>query len=293
MRRGCQFGRAKSLVGRVLISAVLISSLPISGALAGWLPPKPAGDDMKAQVPMSRQVVKAALADPRLQAAFQLVTGPLLQWPKGADLTRDLANGGNPVAQTAICVLHKLGHGVTVDWDQARRWCLEAANQGYGPAQYELASLLNAGDAGDQPAVKIEIQHWLRQAARQDLALGYISLARLYVLGDGVPKDLAIASRLLQEAGRIPSVCQPLIASAKARYGLGMAIDDKRANASLILAARAQCWPAQYALAGFLKQGAAGMTADAAESKSWLTEAMMAEVIDAYGQKSGRPPLPN
>lgn len=289
MRRHRISGRARRIAVAILLSAILPALLPASSALAGWLPAKPAGDGMIEQVAMSRQVVKAARADPQLLAAFQLATGPLLQWPKGADLTRDLADAGNPVAQTATCVLYKLGHGVTLDWNQARHWCLEAAKQGYGPAQYELAVLLHASGESDQPAIKMEIQHWLRQAAGQDLALGYLSLARLYAIGDGVPRDLAVATRLINEVGKNGGLCQALVKSSTARYGLGVAVDDKAANAALIAAAQAQCWPAQYALAGFLKQGGGGMIADPAQSKQWAAAAMMAEVADAYGQVPGKP----
>jgi TPR repeat protein len=268
-----------AIVGSCLL--LLVSMVP---AVAGWLPPKPAGDGLIEQVPISRQVVKAALADPKLQEAARLALGPEAGWPQALPLLDALAKSGNPVAQTALCATHKLAHGVAADWAYAARWCLEAAKQGYAPAQYEMAVLLHASAQAKQDEIKLQILHWLRQAAGSDLQVAYLSLVRLYAIGDGVPKDAGIAAKLLAEAGKLSGSCARLAPSAAARYGIGGAVDDKKANADLLAAAKAQCWPAQYALAGYLKQGAGGMAADPTQSLSWAKAGMAAELADAYGQ---------
>lgn len=106
---------------RMWLLVVLSLPLQVAPALAGWVPPKLADDHFDAPAPISSAALHKALADPALAEAYRLLTGPRSHL--GVELTEKLASAGNPVAQTALCVIHREGYDMPYDFDKAKPWC--------------------------------------------------------------------------------------------------------------------------------------------------------------------------
>ncbi|MGO9261096.1 MAG: tetratricopeptide repeat protein [Bryobacteraceae bacterium] len=85
------------------------------------------------------------------------------------------------------------GDGVQRDYIQAARYYRKAAAQGYGPAQYDLAWLLENGMGVKQDFQEAAV--WYRKAAEQGDAEAQNNLGTLYATGQGVPRDDAEAVR--------------------------------------------------------------------------------------------------
>ena len=64
------------------------------------------------------------------------------------------AAAGEPRSMMDIGSMYEYGLGVPVDLAQASLWYERSANYGYGPAQYNFATLLETGDAGRKDEVE-------------------------------------------------------------------------------------------------------------------------------------------
>jgi localization factor PodJL len=102
------------------------------------------------------------------------------------------ANLGFGPAQFYLGRLYEAGAaGLAKDMTQARLWTLRAAQGGDPAAMYNLASYLYAGDGGPKdPAGAVD---WFRKAAERGVVNSQFNLAQLYETGHGVGKNLAEA----------------------------------------------------------------------------------------------------
>ena len=100
----------------------------------------------------------------------------------------------------------------------------QAAEQGYAPAQVELAYLLDKADYNEQAF------HWYQQAAQLGDAAGQFGLASLYASGEGVGKDLEQARELFEQSVQqkhYPALY--VVAQALEKGGMGFELDPRRA----------------------------------------------------------------
>ena len=102
---------------------------------------------------------------------------------------------------------------------KATRWYLEAAKQGYAPAQYNLAALYAVGRG--VTLNNAEALKWYLQAANQGDSLAQYNVGMRYFEGHGVKPDPVLAykwlslsaAQKLPDAGRALSTLKDRISS--------------------------------------------------------------------------------
>jgi uncharacterized protein len=128
----------------------------------------------------------------------------LLERAKSGDTTavdslRQQAEAGDPIGQTALATVYLAGiGGVTQDDAEAVRWTRMAADQGFAPAEYDLALLYFTGRGIAKNDA--ECAKWLQKAADKGIAPAQNNLGLLYAVGQGVPKDAKKAAGLFRKA---------------------------------------------------------------------------------------------
>lgn len=109
------------------------------------------------------------------------------------------AYGGDRYAQLMLGVMYEDGvGGVPRNLEQAAKWYLKSARQGYAKAQHNLALLYEDGRGLPQSYEQAAI--WYAKAAQQSFAEAQNNLAVLYLLGEGVSENRTKAERLLRLA---------------------------------------------------------------------------------------------
>lgn len=76
-----------------------------------------------------------------------------------------LTDRGDPAAQYAIGLMHRLGQGVERDYAEAVRWYSRAADQGFLPAQINLGTMYANGQGVEEDYP--QAYKWFELAARQ------------------------------------------------------------------------------------------------------------------------------
>jgi localization factor PodJL len=110
----------------------------------------------------------------------------------GVTALRRAANLGYGPAQFYLGRLYEAGGGgVTKDLTEARRWTERAAQSGESTAMYNLASYLYAGEGG--PKDPAAAAAWFHRAADRGVVNSQFNLAQLYEKGYGVPLNPAEA----------------------------------------------------------------------------------------------------
>ena len=100
---------------------------------------------------------------------------------------RAKAAAGDPVARFKMAGFYARGEGVTQDLVEAAKWLTLAAEQGYAPAQNNLAVCYSTG-AG-VPKDQAKAIEWIRKSAEQGYARAQCYLGLSYAKGEGVPRD--------------------------------------------------------------------------------------------------------
>jgi len=102
------------------------------------------------------------------------------------------AEAGNAEAQSKLGVLYASGVGMAQDKDEAVRWYIKSAEQGYALGQYNLAMMYLRGEGGlkEDPVKGREL---LQKAADQWLASAQydLAIACLYGVGGAQSRDEA------------------------------------------------------------------------------------------------------
>ena len=131
----------------------------------------------------------------RLGTGYMNGTGVPKDEKKAAELFAKSAEQGYAYGQYSLAHCYAEGDGVPKDEEQAVKWYTLAAEQGEKDAMYNLAALLHEKDQAKE-------LYWLSKAAEQgdiDPATGYY-LALHCLEGDGIPKDIEKAIKLLENA---------------------------------------------------------------------------------------------
>jgi len=153
------------------------------------LPPLPTG---KAPAPASPQ--------PNAQPGAPQLFAPA---PKGGpvptlDRVTQLANSGNPIAETILGLKELDGDGVPANPADAAKWLERAAQQGQAVAQYRLGSVYERGQG--VPANPATAIHWYQLAANQGNRKAMHNLAVADASGAAGKKDMAEAARWFAKA---------------------------------------------------------------------------------------------
>jgi TPR repeat protein len=107
------------------------------------------------------------------------------------------AKAGDPRSMMDIGTMYEYGLGVPADIVQAAAWYERSANYGYGPAQYNFATLLETGDAGRKD--EVEAFKFYVLAGDQDVGgVPYDRTTNRVVRGGDTPIDI-LAKRLTKE----------------------------------------------------------------------------------------------
>ena len=110
----------------------------------------------------------------------------------------EMAEAGDPVAQTLLGSMYRSGNGVVKDYAIAIGWLSKAAEQGVPNAQFALGFHYEngLGTAQDYSAAV----NWYRKAADQGAPLAQHQLGIMYAKGTGVKQDYDIAISWFRKA---------------------------------------------------------------------------------------------
>ncbi|MEO5377924.1 MAG: sel1 repeat family protein [Magnetococcus sp. DMHC-6] len=103
-------------------------------------------------------------------------------------LLNNLAEWGDPVSQHDLGALYLEGRDVPLDYAQAIKWHLLAAEQGYAASQHDLGVIYAEGLGVSQDSA--HAAEWFAKSAAQGDGNAQNNLAILYATGDGVSLDL-------------------------------------------------------------------------------------------------------
>jgi TPR repeat protein len=201
---------------------------------------------------------------------------------RGMELLRISADGGYPAAQYSLGLHYLYGHGLKMDRTQAISYLLAAVED----SDYRAVTLLkmlekgSRGEKKDRDAIVAAV----KRKALQNNPDAMFTLAFMYLIGDGVPRDGAQEVRWYRAAANVNPRAAFML-SLMYHYGEG--VPRKPAEAlRLMRSAAGRGEPrAQYYLGTFYYQGT-GMPADKSKAVSWFRNAAengYAEAQLAYG----------
>ena len=104
-----------------------------------------------------------------------------------------LANAGDAEAQYEIGQIYLLGKGIEKDEERGHTYVRKSAEQGYGPAQGDLASSINPFGFSKDENIQREAFYWGTRAAANGNTWGYHVLASAYCGGKGVDRNPVLA----------------------------------------------------------------------------------------------------
>lgn len=117
-------------------------------------------------------------------------------------LVQAAASRGYLYAKDQLSFYYNGGHGVQTDKARALQILLEVAEEGFPPAQAELASSYRIGSKGFATDPTLAMK-WFRRAADAGYSQGMFGVGCLYYNGEGVPKDKEQASRWFHKAAEL------------------------------------------------------------------------------------------
>jgi hypothetical protein len=126
---------------------------------------------------------------------------------KAAEIYRKAAEQGYAPAQIQLAALYAKGQGVALDNAKAMEWATKAAVAGNAEAQGWIGAKYFEGKiVAKNPAKAIE---WLEKAAMQGHVIATLLLASMYQNGKDVPADPAKAKYWLERAAGKPDPAAP------------------------------------------------------------------------------------
>jgi len=149
---------------------------------------------------MTRRFLRALGATALLLAAGCAAPAPpdTDRLPVAARETYQIAEGGDPVAQTVLGNMFEAGVFGAPDYRAAALWYDRAVKQGDPLAAFYLAGLFERGQGVDQDGQSAS--NLYRAAARAGNAAAAFKLGFLYEKGLGVPQDYTLARQWYDEA---------------------------------------------------------------------------------------------
>jgi localization factor PodJL len=117
------------------------------------------------------------------------------------DRVTQLANAGNPLAETILGLKFLDGQGAVVDLAEAGKWLSRAADHGDAVAQYRLGTMYERGQGTAADPVKAA--KWYQAAATQGNRKAMHNLAVSFASGSTGKKDMAEAARWFSKAAAL------------------------------------------------------------------------------------------
>ena len=139
----------------------------------------------------------------KAQFAFALITssgeGVQQDFLQAAGLYRKAAEQGDADAQANLGLMYDFGRGVPQDDVEAVKWYRKAAEQGnaVGAANLGIQNLTGHGVAKSYE----EAYAWFRKAADSKNVTAAYFIGRMHHLGEGRPRDAALAVRVVSARG--------------------------------------------------------------------------------------------
>ncbi|SPL70563.1 tetratricopeptide repeat protein [Acinetobacter stercoris] len=146
------------------------------------------------------------------------------------------ASAGQADAQFALAELYMQSENDD-HIELAEEWALKAAQLGYVDAMYWLGEgyAVYAKDICEEDPEESKTYfeyayHWLKQASELKYPAAYLELASFYRNGHVVEKDIVKSIGLLEQAAKLGEVQAMRDLACIYEYGLGVEIDEKKAE---------------------------------------------------------------
>jgi TPR repeat protein len=135
--------------------------------------------------------------------------------------------------------MYENGRGVACDYEEARAWCLKAAEQGHADAQFHLGELYEIALIRLRDYEKAVV--WYLKAAEQGHCRAQYRLGQMYCFGIGVQKDYVEAVAWLKKAAYKGHSPAQLLLGSIYQAGESVSQDFKEAAILFTLAAEQEC----------------------------------------------------
>ena len=112
----------------------------------------------------------------------------------------EAATGGDKLAQYWLGNCFHLGRGVSINYDEAFKWYMKSAEQGFDSAQIKVAHCYSEAEGVEQDFTKA--LSWINKAVEQNNADAINSLGDIYMYGDGVKADTIKALELYRKSAK-------------------------------------------------------------------------------------------
>ncbi|HVU16460.1 MAG TPA: tetratricopeptide repeat protein [Candidatus Didemnitutus sp.] len=176
------------------------------------------------------------------------------------------ADINDPVYQYAIGFRYYNGDGLERNPVLAVYWFGKAADQGYAPAQAQLALMHQMGMGTERDPAKALV--WYRKASAQGNDMAIANIAGMYQNGDGVARDPAEAARWDRKSAEMGHTSGELALGWRYTDGDGVPKDLAVAFGWYLKAALQGASFAQYKLGDMYEHGL-GVPADEVEALAW------------------------
>lgn len=203
--------------------------------------------------------------------ASVLAIAPDMNVNQAADWFLQAARQGYAPAQVNLAAMHANGWGVPQNYGAALHWLHAAADQQFAPAYYNLGVLYLRGKGVRQDYA--EALKWFRKGADAGDAMAETNLGYLYDRGLGVARDAKTAASWYSAAASKGSPLAEYNLADMYQRGLGVERDDRRAFDLFQKSARKGHTGARIQLAYMLSQGR-GTTRDLEAAYAWVTAAV-------------------
>ena len=176
----------------------------------------------------------------------------------------------SPRAQDNLGLMYERGYGVPRSYDTALEWYRRAAAKNYAPAEIAVARCYGKGLGVERDLA--QRSSWLLRAATHGSPQAQFFLGNIYRRGLDVPQDLPAAAQWYQRAVLQEYTPAELQLGLMYEHGNGVAQDNAQAVRLLRHAAEKGNAPAQNAL-GMLYRRGHGVKQDYAQAVRWLRAA--------------------
>ena len=183
----------------LLLVGLVGGGLYLGGAFSGSSNP----DQPAAVRPDSSPTASVATPTPEsfelAQNLFNGTGGESPDKPRAVSMLKDLALGGSLESQKRLGEIFSEGEFGDVDFAEAFKWLLMAAEQGDAEAQMAVGASYSTGHRGVKRDLAEAVQ-WLKKSASQDFGPSQMALGVHYYRGLGVEQDLDEARDLFRRA---------------------------------------------------------------------------------------------
>ena len=170
------------------------------------------------------------------QNLFNGTGGETADRSRAVSMFEELARDGSLESQKRLAEIHADGEVGDVDFDQAFKWLLMAADQGDAESQMAVGASYSTGQSGVARDLK-EAVRWLRKSADQDFGPAQMMLGVHYWKGLGLEEDLTAAKQWLERAIRAGEVeAEALLSDLKAETARELTfIEYQQSPSSLVI----------------------------------------------------------